>query len=357
MQELLRRRVGKGRGAIAVGTLLLVAIAAALAPAADDNVTIEPREKWGNVFAGKEVDFHFAVKAPRGSKGRAAWNFSIVNRRTISSGETGLPAGGGKVGVRLRVPEIKDGVVLRARLRISVLAEGEEKAQAVYDKTVWIFPEDPFTGRKKWLKGLKIVLFDPEKTTAGPLKKGKVPFEELNNPAAIGELKEGLLIVGEGVSFRDYPDLGEAMVRAAAGGLPVLCLAPAAGSLALPGADNPRLPAPGGLAFRRADFITELDKRLDAEAWPPEGKVAIRGLLLKAEERTVVTEVTREPGGWPWVEVNYPDHKSKLVVCGFGLLGKAWAAGPTPRFLLARLLEYVAPKAEDEPAREKESQR
>src|SRR5205814_1197539 len=119
-----------------------------------------------------------------------------------------------------------------------------------------------FANRREWLKGLKIALFDPEKTTAEPLQKLAVPFQEINNTAALAEIKEGLLLVGAGVSFKDFPDLAETLTKAAAAGLPVLCLAPAGGILPIPGT-SPKGPRPRAVSWRRGDQITTLDNRLD----------------------------------------------------------------------------------------------
>ena len=67
------------------------------------------------------------------------------------------------------------------------------------------------------------------------LEKARVPFTFTKNIAALDELREGLLVIGEGTAWRDYRALGEAAVKAAARGVPVLCLAPGEGRLVLPG--------------------------------------------------------------------------------------------------------------------------
>jgi len=87
--------------------------------------------------------------------------------------------------------------------------------------------------------------------------------------------------------------------------------------------------------------IGELDKRLDASAWPPDGEVAAGSLVLKSDRDRVIAQVVDPNAGWPWLEFRFAQGRGKLIVCGFGLMQK-WNTGPTPRFLFARLLEYLS---------------
>jgi hypothetical protein len=80
-------------------------------------------------------------------------------------------------------------------------------------------------------------------------------------------------------------------------------------------------------------------------------------LALKAEDGAVVAEVGSGADGWPWLEAEYPTRTGRLIVCGFALFGKAWDAGPTPRYLLARLLEVTTPKTDDRDPQQKEKDR
>ncbi len=159
---------------------------------------------------------------------------------------------------------------------------------------------------------------------------------------SITELKEGVLLVGEGVSFKDSPALPESLIQAAARGLPVLCLAPAQGTLPLPGVDKLKGSRPESLAWRSGDVITEIDKRLDARAWSG-GEMIASTIALTAEERVVQGEIF-PAGGWPWMEANYPETHGRLVICGFGII-RQWDASPTPRFLFERLLERISDKS------------
>ena len=137
--------------------------------------------------------------------------------------------------------------------------------------------------------------------------------------------------------LKDYPGLGESLVRAASRGLTVLCLAPSAGTLPIPGTKNSALPLPHRLTLRRADVIRGLDKRIDAEAWVS-GNSVVTSLVIRGDEGAVHGDV--DAGGWPWVEIAYGKPRGKLVFCGFGII-RPWDASPSPRFVFARALEHL----------------
>jgi hypothetical protein len=207
---------------------------------------------------------------------------------------------------------------------------------------LWIFPEDPFVNRSHWLKGLRICLFDPPGDTRQILDKMDVPFSRTANVDSLDTLNCGLLIIGEGTSLKEYRGLPEMMVKAAASGIPVLCLAPSDGDIVLPGsfAAGTQLPLPERLALRRNDVICELDKRLDALSWRANARPLSSSLLIKSERNRVVGEVVQSPDGWPWLEAGFPAEHGRLIICGFGII-RHWDAGPTPRFLFARILEHL----------------
>jgi hypothetical protein len=333
-------------GILSIGALILLSLIGAMAPcvgADEGGPTIEARSKWSNVFGGKEATWQYQVKVPRALQGRAVWKLTS-DGRTLARGEAGLniePDRPAPVKMVLTLPPVKNGVVLEAKLTVSLIADKEEKVAATREKTVWIFPENPFYLHSKWLKELKIRLFDPEKKTLKVLEKAEVPFDEVGNVEGITELKEGVLLVGEGVSFRDYPALPESLIQAAARGLPVLCLAPALGTLPIPGVEKLKGSRPGSLAWRSGDVIAEIDKRLDALSWSG-GEMIASTISLTAEEGMVQGEIA-PAGGWPWMEANYPETHGRLVICGFGII-RQWDVSPTPRFLFERLLERISEK-------------
>lgn len=324
---------------------VVLLLACSSAVQAQEKISLEPREKWTNLGADAQIDLHFTVKAPKDFKGRIAWNFRDAGSNALL-GANEIEAAA-DVKISLKTPALNPGVVRQARLTVTILAG--DKPAATYEKIVWIFAADPFADRAKWLATLKITLFetDAKGPTAEALKKLKVPFEESRNVAALDDLKDGVLLVGEGVSLKEEAGLAEAMVRAASRGVPVLCLAPRDGALPLPGADND-LPAPGSLTLARAGIIAKLDKRLDAAAWAPDNQVVIRSLAIKSEEGKTIGDIQDGAKGWPWLQIDYPGTQGRLVLCGFPIIGRM-DAGPTPRYLLARLFEHVTERSAHEP--------
>ena len=332
-------RATAGRSPISMALRLAFAVAVFGGRAvAGEDVTLSPSETWSCAFGGEAADYHFVVKGADRPNLHAGWAFSM-GRRTVASGEVEVVALAGGLptaSVHLDLPPVKEGVILPALLTVSLSGGVGGKAVAIVEKPLWIFPRDPFHDRSRWLKGRKLTLFDPAETTAAAFERLHIPFEPARDVDAVAALAEGTLIVGEGASFAEQRGLADAISGLAARGIPVLCLAPKDGTLAIPGADEART-----ISLRRADVISAIDPRLDADAWPGEGELVASGLVLKAEADRAVGEVTPGRSGWPWLEVGYPGRKGGLVVCGFGLLSH-WDAGPCPRFLFAQMLGITA---------------
>ena len=308
-------------------------------------VSLRIREPWCNVFGGRAATFNVEVAARNGFDGRLGWRLA-ADGRTLDRGEAAVRVGAGAsqaVEIPLRIPDVKPGVVMDASLEVAVGPAGAGDGGASAARRLWVFPDDPFADRRDWLKGLSIRLFDPAGKTAEVFRQANVPAEFVDRVDALAGAGTNLIVVGEGVSFEEYRGLAEVLTRAAAAGARVLCLAPANGRFAMPGMGGADLPVPRSVAFRQHDVIRELDKRLDAEAWSPDGKVAACRLNPVGDRGPVVCEVTVDGPGWPWVDIAF-DGGGRLLVCGFAVIGK-WDAGPTPRFLFAKMLEEVVAAA------------
>jgi hypothetical protein len=338
--------------------------------AAEPDVRVEPRERWSAVFGESEVKFTFEIASPAAFTGRVNWSLS-AKKRTIARGEERLeftPDQPASVTVPLRIPPVKEGLIFETELTVAVHGSEGGQPKGTLVKPIWVYPQDPFADRTRWLKERKLVLYDPAGKTAEVFDKAKIPYRELRNIAGLAAVEEGLVVIGEGVSLADHRDLAETVSRLAADGVPVLCLAPAEGAFELPGSGEaerdragagrdeqpePRRSArPESLSFRRQDVLTDLDHRLDAHGWPPDGKLVAHSLALTSERGRVVAQVADSADGWSWLQVRYPRPAATLVICQFTLI-EHWDAGPTPRFLLARLFEYLASEPAS-PAQEKD---
>jgi hypothetical protein len=323
----------------------------------DDGVTIEPREKWSGVFGESEAAFTFDIRSTARVAGRVGWSLS-ANNRTIARGELPLDAGPAKpatVAVPLKIPPVKEGVTFPMQLTLTVFAKDAAQPAATLVKPLWIYGRDPFVDRTQWLKELALMLYDPDGRTAAAFDKADIPYKETRNIAALAAAEAGLVVIGEAVSLAEHRSLGEALGQLAARGVPVLCLAPADGALVLSAADAPEARPPDRVVLKRRDAITELDKRLDAEAWPPDGQIVAARLAVSSDGDQLLVEVSDSERAWPWLEVWYPARTSEdvpagcgeadpgtpLVVVGFGII-RHWDASPTPRYLLARLFECLS---------------
>lgn len=298
-------------------------------------VRIEPTEQWDGVFGDSEVTFHFEVtsgKNRRGGAGRIQW-LHAANQRTISRGESEYRPGD-SAEIALRVPPVNDGVIFRTTLTVDFVPTGADSAAATLEKTIWVFPEDPFDDQRKSFGKESIQLFDPNRRTSDLFNQIELPHQAVSNAAALDDAKSGaIIIVGEGTSLSRNRGLAERLLDRAASGCRVLMLAPFDGNIPLPDSNA------GELRLRKQHVIRDLDKRLDADAWPeavslPGTRIGIATRLSRA-----IVDVS-EDGDWPWMEVRYPDSRGVFLVCGYSVI-EHWDHGPTPRFLLARILQKL----------------
>lgn len=340
--------------------LLAVALTATGAgPRKDDKekdapaVAVVPTACPGNVFGDEVHEFKFRIDAQRASAGRVVWRVA-AGTATVKAGEVAYTAAAGApaaVTIAVAVPPVKDGVVLHTRLTLSVVEDKQAEPAAAFAQDLWVFPKDPFAGRTEWLKKLKITLYDPKGDTAKVFAAAKVPFEEARDVDAVAALKEGVLVVGEGLSFKDERGLSAALPKLAAAGLTVLILAPAGGEVVIPGVGGPAAEF-GELSFRR-EIVRKLDKRLDPDGWPPDGKAVASSVVVKMGDDATAGVVEAGPGGWPWVEARARAGGGRWALCGLGVIAK-WEAGPTPRFLFARMLEHLTDSETEQPKKENE---
>ena len=292
-------------------------------------------ENWSCAFGGKELTLHFRVENNKPAEGRLLWHYS-ANQRTLARGESEIkPNDDSTAEVVLRVPEVRDGVIYRTNLAVAFVQPDGNIENATLSKTLWLFPEDPFTDQREALKERQLSLFDPEGRTAELFEKISLPHQQIQNVASLADhTRHSYVIVGEGTSLIRHRGLAEQLLSFAATGGTVLMLAPSEGIIPMPErADADR---PGELRFRRHHVIRDFDKRLDSISWPgisglPGSKISLRTRLGQ-----IGMELS-DDGDWSWLTIEYPETNGRFVFCGFSLV-EHWDSGPTPRYLLARIL-------------------
>lgn len=308
-----------------------------LTPATAAEVELQFQEKWGTVFAEQEVKFHVSLSSTEGITGRLTWRLA-AGHRTVQRGEihsfSVTPARPETHVISLRMPPVKPGATLDLALTAAFSDRQSGRQFAEAQKDIYVFPDDPFYRRRQWMEKYDIHLFDPENTTAEIFHQADVAFTRVDNLDMLEVLEDAMLIIGEGVSFEHYRALPELMYNHAAAGAPVICLAPAEGELPLP--DAAHGPSLASFFLRRSDIIAELDKRLDAHAWPDDGRVSASALMLKGRRDGVIADIVKDRRAWPWMEMEF-EGGGHLIVCGFAVMEK-WEKSPTPRYFLAEIL-------------------
>lgn len=298
-------------------------------------VHLVPLDAWTTTFGDLESKLRFAVKADADFEGVLRWRHAFGNR-TLRSGETAVRVTAGQssaVSVPLWIGPVKEGVILETRLSVYLTKTGAGQPLVEQTRRITIYPENAFYQRSHWLKDLEIQVFDPPGQTVERLQSAGVPFSRIQNTAILDGLSKGLLIVGEGTSFRQHRQLPERLEEIASRGMPVLCLAPTAGEIPFPTANTD--PKPRRVSLMDEAVIHKIDKRLDDRQWQTVNLIAPNRFKIQVRRGRVFVEVGDD--GWPWLEIEYAK-KSRLVYCGFALI-ENWDAGPTPRFLLLRLIE------------------
>ncbi len=315
--------------------VVLLALAGVPAAAAEKPaVVIVPTRAIGNVFGGQEVEYRLRVDVKNAWKGRLIWRLS-AGQRSVAAGEVEVdstPEKPAVVPIALPVPPIRDdGAAISLKLTATLVVARAGKPDATWEKDVWVFPKNPFADRTEWLKSLKLTVFDPPGATVKALNALSVPFEEQANAAGLADLTGGVLVIGEGVSLKEYPGMAMPLVKVASRGVTVLILAPANGELAVPGVGETDRPT--DLTFRD-DPVRSLDKRLD-----PSPLSVARLTVRKSEDGGVVGVVPGKAGDWPWVEAKLAG-SGRWMYCGYAIIEK-WDESPTGRFLFSRTLEHL----------------
>ena len=325
--------------------LLLGALAGSSDGTPSSSGVLEASDSRANYFSGSEVTLRQVIRNTEPHVGRLVWSLS-ARGRSLRHGMVDVQHRGDGptfTNIRVPLPGVKDEVILDTIFTAALVDRAGERL-ATHSRPVRIFAEDPFVNRRRWLEGLKIAVFDPVGDTVGVFERSGVPFTPVRGASDIDGMRTGLLVVGEGTSWRGEPGLSAALVAAAARGVSVLCMAPRDGTLRLPASgDAGGSERTKSLSLRGADVIAEIDPRLDWKDWSPHGSAVTARMVMAAEEDAVVVRVGHAETEWAWLESRYDSGAvpgGALVICGFGIVAH-WDATPAARYLLAGILSRL----------------
>ncbi len=321
---------------------LSVCIGLVAAGAAGQHPTAHLQTPWRALFAGEEAELHVHA----GTRGTLSWQLTSRNR-TLDSGEAAVTPGT-TTPIRLRVPPLKPGVAMAADLTLREDAGTDQPASADSTVRFWLFSREPFAGQRRWLESLKLHVLDPDETAIPLFEAADIPFEQVQRFSQLPAVESGILLVAPGVSPHDYRGSVTTIYEAAARGVSVLWLSPGDGHLTMPSPDAPHLPRPRDLRLRGNDVVHSLDRRLDANGWPPDGRLATASWTLAPRRVDVVAQRRTDSRGWPWIELTFTGG-GRAVFCQFPIVEKWETGGPTPRYLFAAILKYLSTDREETP--------
>ncbi len=286
-------------------------------------------DAYAGFFAGQAAVVNVLVAGEHPDGTHLGWRLSAESS-SVARGEV-MVRRDGPTPVSFDLPPVKPGVVMSWTLQV-VLGETS------IERMIKAYPFDPFEGRTSRLITQPLSLFDPVGQTAVILDSSRIPYRRLHRPDDLLHA-DGLIVVGEGVSFHEYRGLAEAMIECAINGNRVLCLAPSEGEFILPGTRSQGGVPPDAMIFRREEAIREIDKRLDTALWAPGIPSVVSSIEVDSFRQSVMARVLPGQSGWAWVEMCYGD-QGRLVVGGFGII-RHWDQSPCARWLLAGLLEQM----------------
>ncbi|QDU92488.1 hypothetical protein [Lignipirellula cremea] len=292
-------------------------------------------------FGGEPGKIALDVTAADLFEGTAAWSLT-ANRRTAARGEIAVSAGPGKPGrlvIPFAAPPVREEVRISLDLEL-VLTDRAGVEVARFELPIWLFPKEPFADRGQWLESLDLHVYDPAKNTLAAFDDARIPYRYLRSLGAMESLEAGVLVIGEGVSFARERQLSAAILGAVARGVTVIVLAPENGEVRLT-PEKEEAARLESLSFRRDEVLTQIDKRLSPLSWPADVSLPLARFELVARTGETLVRVDDAADSWLWVEATYAG-KGRLTVCGANVID-GWAKGPAPRYLLAGLLESLAP--------------
>lgn len=308
-----------------------------LAASAGLAVELDQVDSWSDTFPATTSVWRVHVDSAEPVD--LTWELAMGNV-VADRGQRWLDASdsGSTVELPVRIPPLRETVAAKATLIVHA-ATDSDTARLVHP--VWILPADPWSGLRGGLTGNPARVVDFDGRLGDVLRAANLEYVPVRNPAAIAALTNGLVVVGEGVSLRSHRGLAEALVRAAAGGTRIVLLAPADGTLPLPGHGSVvDLPRPA-VRMEGVSALLDLDQRLDALSWPGVPSAVTSSFTLSAERRQPEVAWSAASDGWTWLELDFrATGGGCLLAVGWAPAG-SWNAGPAPRHILATVMRHA----------------
>ncbi len=304
---------------------------------------LRPNDNRSCVFANDKARFLYSAAARPGDAAKNVdwqvdWSLVAGNRTlTRGSGKALVPGDSDipQYVVEIPTPPLRTSVVLPAEMRVTWIADGRKYQ---HNRPLYMFSRDPFAAQQALWEYVHIKLFDADGKTAILLDENEIPHSRLLNLSAIDLVTEGIVLVGEGVSFRKQRKLPESLLRAAQRGVPVLCLAPSEGDFPLAIRRNGQPVRPSRLELERGDIVRRYDKRFDEIR-------TVCHLSLESRRNEVVISAANGKDDWSWLNMEFPAEapgmpSGRLIICGLGIVS-LWDTSPVPRYLFVHLLEEL----------------
>lgn len=319
-----------------------VGLALAAVNASAQQVAIQRLTPLRAVFAESDTLLRYSISVSDETRLVARWSIATAGR-VFARGESDLSQSDSQqadVSFTFRSPPVRDGLVSACEFRVAV-GPAERPALARSIDPFWVYPRDPFASRRKLFENHKLVVYDPQGDTSELLDREKVPHSVVNSVRRFRDPAAGLVLIGEGVDFDDYPALAREIHKAAAEGVRFMCLAPRSGGFNIHG-DGPSSPA---VRLLSVDALAERHKMLDVSPGESFGRTPLRPLFIRSDLSSLqILANQKSTVSWPWIEVDYPAPKrarvGMIAVCGYQVIN-AWDSGPTARYLLAETLQTL----------------
>ena len=311
--------------------------------AAEPDVIVRRVDSGTNLFAGKPAKMTCEVSSKQAGEATLSWSL-VVSGGVIARGEKIITLNIERavdVSWDVELPEVKPGLIVPATLRLAVNPQaGSPKFEPVAaDVSLSICSPDATALRGEWLKSLDLVLFDPAERTVDVFARSRIPCRVAGDPQCAG-LTKGLILYGEGIDPARLDAVWSAAIEAASSGRRVLVMASPGANVPIEGLIASSDDSIRSVSLKRNDIIRELDKRLDATAWPKPGRLVASSLHWTARGEQPSVEFRDDAEGWTWLQVRYRNG-GRLIWTGFGL-AESWEATPTARYLFLNVLEDLS---------------